>query len=178
MVYETMQFVAGGVLVFLVVVAVIWATSDGNGSDVSPEPQDNTIRSDTPYHPEYATQRAAEIVNQRESGRWRGDDLHVYVSSDNADWHSQQRHIDWMTENGRAARNGVQVHKVSAAERDRISALRGSGSQVWHNTAETETPGVTETHSPANGMAFAMAVIIVAVLGGGGIWCGILLLTR
>lgn len=181
--YQTLQCL-GAIPIFVVVyVAWAWLTSGGNGANVPPEKGDGIIRSDVPGHPEYATQRAAEIVNQRETGGvkyWGGDEREVYVNSDpdNADWHSQQRHIDYMTENGRAARNGVKVHKVSAAERDRISAMRGSGSGMWHNTAETSP--ITETHSGgmSDGAKLAAGCFMVAITGGVGIVCAIVLATR
>lgn len=162
---DTLQCLAAVPLFVLVFVAVSWAMGNRNGSDVEPEPSDGVIRSDVPGHPECATQRAAEIVNQRLTGRNLGGDLNVYVSTEQADEHSQRRYSDWMTENGRAASVGVHVHRVGPEERDRISAMRGSGSQVWHNTAETENGGGIQTTITKQGHGCGLYIALVVVGG-------------
>lgn len=118
------QLAIGSILLVGLVMFVGWSSG---GNTPAPYTGQKVITSDVPGHPEYATMRASEIVNQRESGRWRGGALHVYVNSDpeHADWHSQQRNIDWLEEKDRAARNGVQVHHVTHEERDWFGSLEG-----------------------------------------------------
>ena len=187
--YQTLQCL-GAIPIFVIVyVAWAWLTSGGNGANVPPKKGDGIIRSDVPGHPEYATQRAAEIVNQRLVGRNRGDDLDVFVSTEQADEHSQRRHIDWMTENGRAASVGVHVRRVDPAERDRLSDMQERGT-TWHNPPsegfDPETgriDGAIKTERTGGGgctqaLALVMAIIVVIVIGGGGCVSWIVVLSR
>lgn len=170
--------------------AVSWLSGNRNTPAGGGEHGDKIIRSDVPGHPEYATQRAAEIVNQRETGGvkyWGGDERTVYVNSDpeHSDWHSQQRHIDYMTENGRAARNGVKVHKVSAAERDARSAMRQRGTTWINPPAEGFDPetglidegkGIRTERTPGPGLGGLLQVIalIASILFAGGAFFALL----
>ena len=111
-------FGAAGALTLLVLWVLDKVTEPSNGGQDGKVKPGNVITSDVPNHPEYATQRAAELVNQRMVGRNRGPDKHVYVSTEDADFHSQNAYITWMKENNRAADHGVHVHEVGPQERD------------------------------------------------------------
>ena len=116
-------FGAAGALTMLVLWVLDKVTEPDAGGQGGKVTQSNVITSDVPNHPEYATQRAAELVNQRAVGRNRGPDKHVYVSTEQADYHSQDAHIKGLNQkqsNGRtnAENNGVHVHHVSPQERD------------------------------------------------------------
>lgn len=172
---ETMQCL--GAVPLFVIAYVVWCWLN-HESDAPVETDDKIIKSDVPGHPEYATQRAAEIVNQRLTGRNLGGKLHVYVSPEQADVHSQSRHIAWMEEQGRAASVGVQVHRVSAADRDRISAMRGSGSQVWHNTAETESGVQITVTKQGQGCGLYIALAVVFSMIAASLYCLYLMFER
>lgn len=92
---------------------------------------DNLIQSDAPYHPEYAVQRAAELVEQRGgSGRNRGQTKHLFCADHSKDGtaqsgnHAHQAYLDWMQEvvpghsQSRAAEAGVVIHIVSEHMQD------------------------------------------------------------
>lgn len=177
-----------GVIPIFVIVYVAWAwlTSGGNGANVPPEQGDGILRAK--YVGQPMAVPAAEIVNQRMNGRNLGDDIDVYLAdytgtpAATSGMHHHQRSLDWMRENGRAESVGVHLHIVSETEMDRISAngtydgLRPS----WHNTAETEAPGITETHSGgmSDGAKLAAGCFMVAITGGLSIVAIIMLMMR
>lgn len=165
----------GAAAIPLCITAWSWLIGNRNGADCEPEPEDNVIRSDVPGHPEYATQRAAEIANQRMTGRNLGGKLHVYTNADgdHADQHSQQRYTGWMLENDRAAKVGVIVHKTDWQTRDRMGEQRGRVSNTWVNGE----PFVDAETKSGGGMNVLVAIAALVVLGmvGFSLYCAYML---